>query len=176
MLSQYDYELDPVSFITVGAEGPPGQRTFYLQAAASQQVVSLVIEKEHAAALAASVERLLSALASRDPEDVRGLSPLDADMELLQPVQPDFRVAGLGIGVDEERHMIVLVAHELTEDEEAGQRARFVASYEHMLTLARRAAEVISQGRPVCELCGESMDPDGHFCPRRNGHPTPQHL
>jgi len=36
-----------------------------------------------------------------------------------------------------------------------------------------RNAEVVAQGRPVCPLCGQPMDPDGHFCPRANGHPRP---
>lgn len=165
----YDFELDPVSFITIGAVGPPGERTFFLQAAQGQRVVSLVIEKEQALALAASVERLLAALATRDPERVGSLEPSDANMDLLEPVRPEFRVTQLGIGVDEEHQLIVLVAYEQREDE-PGQRAKFAATYEQMLTLARHTMEVASQGRPVCELCGAPMDADGHFCPRRNGH------
>ena len=169
MPPQFDLELDPVSFITVGAAGPPGARTFFLQAAQGKRVVSLIIEKEQAVALAASVQRLLAALATRDPERVGKLEPSDANMDLLEPVRPEFRVTQLGIGVDDERQLIVLVAYERSEDE-PGQRAKLVATYEQMLTLSRHTMDVVSQGRPICELCGAPMDADGHFCPRRNGH------
>ena len=60
--ADYDFDLDPVTFITVGTIGPPGQRTFYLQAAQGNRVVSLIIEKEHAAALALSIQRLLDSM------------------------------------------------------------------------------------------------------------------
>jgi len=29
---------------------------------------------------------------------------------------------------------------------------------------------VAGQGRPICGNCGEPIDPEGHFCPKRNGH------
>ena len=169
MAVEYDFELDPASFMTIGAIGPPGERTFYLQAAHGTDVVSVIIEKEQAAALAASIERLLVALEKRDPDHATDLKPLDTNMGLLQPVRSAFRATQLGIGVEEERHVIVIVAHE-DADDGPGLRARFVCTYELMLTVARRAIEVIRQGRPVCELCGQAIGPDGHFCPRRNGH------
>ncbi|WP_343426400.1 DUF3090 family protein [Candidatus Amarolinea dominans] len=34
-MPQFDYDFDPVSRITVGAIGRPGQRDFYLQARAA---------------------------------------------------------------------------------------------------------------------------------------------
>jgi len=35
---------------------------------------------------------------------------------------------------------------------------------------AGRAASVVSAGRPPCPFCGQPLDPDGHLCPRANGH------
>jgi len=35
---------------------------------------------------------------------------------------------------------------------------------------AGRAATVVSAGRPACPFCGQPLDPDGHLCPRSNGH------
>lgn len=172
MQSGYDFELDPVSFITIGTIGPPGERTFFLQAAKGEQVVSVVIEKEHASALAASVKRLLMALAEAYPEELRDLEAKSGAMELRQPVEPVFRASELGIGVEEHRHLIVLVAHERVSDE-PGQRARFFGTYAQMLALAQQALEVVERGRPTCELCGEPIDPEGHVCPRGNGHHRP---
>jgi uncharacterized repeat protein (TIGR03847 family) len=33
-----------------------------------------------------------------------------------------------------------------------------------------RALEVVAAGRMPCPLCGQPLDPQGHICPRRNGH------
>jgi uncharacterized repeat protein (TIGR03847 family) len=37
-------------------------------------------------------------------------------------------------------------------------------------SFVERAAKVVASGRPPCPLCGQSLDPQGHICPRRNGH------
>jgi uncharacterized repeat protein (TIGR03847 family) len=169
MAIQFEYDLDPVSFITVGTEGPPGQRVFFLQGVQAQQVVTLLFEKEQAVALATTLAQVLESLESEDPEHAKNLEPLRSNMNLLSPVRPEFRVAQLGLGVDEDRHLIILVAQE-GDDDEPGQRARFVGTYAQMLTLARHITDVVTQGRPVCPLCGGPIDPEGHFCPRRNGH------
>jgi len=29
---------------------------------------------------------------------------------------------------------------------------------------------VVAAGRPPCPLCGNPLDPEGHVCPRQNGH------
>jgi len=201
--ADYDFDLDPVTFITVGTIGPPGERTFYLQAAQGSRVVSLIIEKEHAAALAVSIQRLLDSMGpehggtgetgkageadapgdvapdveAEEPTDDEEPGSTDASgaMDLLEPVEVAFRVGQLGIGVDEEREMVVLVAEEITDDEaaESGRKARFAANPGQMAALSRRAMAAVTAGRPVCELCGEPMEPEGHFCPRRNGHPAP---
>jgi uncharacterized repeat protein (TIGR03847 family) len=35
---------------------------------------------------------------------------------------------------------------------------------------ANRALSVVAAGRLPCPLCGQPLDPQGHICPRRNGH------
>lgn len=194
MASRFDFDLDPVSFITVGAEGPPGQRTFFLQAAQGRQVVSLLIEKQQATALAEGIEQLLAQVFEHVPEHVEDLMPAEGDLGLLVPIEPSFRVTQIGIGVDEARRMMVLVAQggmprdedddddldldlgdegerPLAADGQPLPRARFTASYGQMLAMAHHAVDVAEHGgRPRCPTCGEPMDPEGHFCPRRNGH------
>ena len=164
----YDFDLDPVSFITVGTEGPPGQRTFYLQASRVREVVSLVIEKEQAIALATSIYRLL---AEASFDDAQATDSSGTNMDLLIPLTAEFRIVEMGLGIDEDARTIILLALEAPADE-PGLSARFVASYDHMYRLARHTMSVVEQGRPVCPLCSRPMDPDGHFCPRTNGHAT----
>jgi len=71
---------------------------------------------------------------------------------------------------------------ELLRDREAGSelepevrgaepgRARFWATREQMLALARHGAKVCGQGRPTCQFCDQPLDPEGHVCPKMNGH------
>ena len=90
-------------------------------------------------------------------------------MNLLQPVEAEYRVVEMGLGVDEDREMIVLVAME-APDGEPGQRARLSATFGQMRDLAHQAIDVAESGRPTCPLCGRPIEPDGHFCPRTNGY------
>lgn len=173
MAQSFAYDLDPVSFITVGAVGEPGARTFYLQAAEQGRTVSLLIEKEQALALAAGIEQLFARLHEAGVLPTDAVAPAAGNLGLLLPIEPAFRVGQMGIGVDESRERVVLIAEENDDDEVEGQRARFTASYAQMAALAQQAVEVARQGRPTCPLCGESLDGDGHFCPRKNGKPAP---
>jgi uncharacterized repeat protein (TIGR03847 family) len=38
------------------------------------------------------------------------------------------------------------------------------------LEFARGALAVVQAGRPPCPMCGEPLEPTGHFCTRRNGY------
>jgi uncharacterized repeat protein (TIGR03847 family) len=48
--------------------------------------------------------------------------------------------------------------------------ARFWATREQMLSLARHGAAVCAAGRPRCPLCGNPLGPEPHRCPALNGH------
>lgn len=165
-------DLNPVDRITVDTIGPPGQRVFHFQASQGTQVATLVLEKEQARALAASLLQLLDHLKTDRPEDQDEIGAILATrMSLLQPVEPEFRIGQMGIGFDEASDSVVIVAYELAaeEDQDIGM-ARFWATREQARALAQRSLEVVRAGRPLCPLCSQPMDPDGHFCPRRNGH------
>lgn len=174
-MPEFVYNLDPASFITVGTIGPPGRRTFYLQASEASTLVSLIIEKEQARALAQSLDRLLEALKERYPSRPGPIEEVAYDMELLQPVADLWRVGQMGLGYDEEADRIVLIAQELQlEDDEEDiaepEAVRMTATREQMQALSDHAAQVVEQGRPECPLCGNPIDPSGHFCPPSNGH------
>lgn len=165
------HDLNPVSRVTVGALGEPGQRTFFLQGRMGSTMVSLVTEKEQMNSLAQGVTDLLTRLGERAdaPSDVTTY-----DLALEQPVEPLFRIGQLGLGYDQESDLLVVVAYAVPEeeDQETIDVVRFWATRDQMRALARHVAEVAAGGRPICVLCGRPIDPQGHFCPRRNGHAT----
>lgn len=158
-----EIELNPVSFITVGTIGPKGKREFFLQAGDESQIVSLTIEKEHARALGEAIREMLDGLAKRAERPLSSEEPEPGrpNMDLREPVESRFRVAQLGLGYDEDRDMVILVAQELVvssaeeeapdledsvEEEQPGV-ARFWATRQQMQTLSRHASHIIKQGR-----------------------------
>ncbi len=173
-MSPVVFDLNPVDRITAGAVGPPGKRVFYLQARKGDQLVTLVVEKQQVQALAIGVEQLLGDLQQRFPQ----LGEASADhgasgMELEQPIDPAFRVGQLGVGYDEANDLLVVVAREVQEegaDAEAATTARFWGSRGQVRAACRWGLEVAGRGRSICGNCGEPIDPEGHFCPKRNGH------
>jgi uncharacterized repeat protein (TIGR03847 family) len=144
-----------------------------LQAVQGRTVVSLVLEKQHAEALATGIDELLEEVEEQYPTNQPPGSG-GRDMSLLDPITPRFRVGRLGLGYDADEDMLVIFAQELLTEEEAAQRepavGRLWADREQMQALSKHAKQVASAGRPICALCGNPIDPEGHFCPPSNGH------
>lgn len=167
------FEMHPVSHITIEAVGPPGERVFLLQASQGTEILTLKLEKEQAQVLAHSIEQLLGELSERFPQTISKLEePLSSELMLRNPLEPLFAIGQMGLGYDESEDALVLVVQELTPEEETqnARIARFWATRGQMQAISRHALEVVAMGRPICPLCSRPMDPDGHFCPKSNGH------
>jgi len=160
------------SRITVETLGIPGQRVFLLQASQGDTTVTLKIEKEQAAVLAASIDRVLEELGRQFPRNIaRSEEPLSSDLMLREPLDVLFAVGQMGMGYDRSEDALVLVLQELTAEEnrDEAQVARIWATRGQMKALSQQIQELVARGRPTCSLCGEPIDPEGHFCPKRNG-------
>lgn len=149
-----EIDMNPVDFITVGTVGPKGQRVFHLQAGKDGQIVSLTIEKEQAWALSEAIRELAEDLDQRYPT-LEAVDISDFNMELRDPIEPLFRVAQMGLGYDEDRSMVVLVAQELVAvDEDADPESvqpgivRMWCSREQMRALSLHATATVQAGRP----------------------------
>lgn len=169
-----EYDLKPVSRITTGAVGPPGKRVFYIQGKSSDQLVTLIVEKQQVQSLAIGLEEFLAKLHEGNPDLPETTSTYEEqDMELEEPIDPLFRVGQLGLGYDQETDLMLLVAKEIqsgSEDTEEGNVARFWCTRSQLRMMCRWGLEVASRGRPICGNCGEPIDAEGHFCPKSNGH------
>lgn len=169
------FDLNPVERITTDAIGKPGERVFYLQARQGRRLVTIICEKEHVAALAMAIDQVLLSLADDDADAVVAPDPaIDEGMELEYPLEPAFRAGRVNLGYDEVSKRLVIIAYELMdeEDERSPSVARFWATPAQMRAFSIYGQDVVAAGRPTCAMCGESMDPEGHFCPRKNGHRT----
>ena len=86
-------------------------------------------------------------------EDVEGPGPHDPEV----PVDdPDLGPVSAGLAAGEEQAV-----------------GRIGVSRAHAASMARRGWELVGAGRPTCTLCGHPIDPEGHSCPRTNGHGPP---
>ncbi|NCF66032.1 MAG: DUF3090 family protein [Chloroflexi bacterium] len=167
----HQIELNPVSFLTVGTVGPPGQRVFYLQGSRRNETISLIVEKQQMAVLADSIESFLDELEEKHPAETRDSEEsVMQDMRLREPVEGLYRVGNMGLGYNESEDQIVLVAYELVDEDEDPDVVSFWATRAQMVALIKHTRKVVAAGRPICGNCGRPMDPQGHFCPNRNGH------
>ena len=171
-------DLGPVDHITADAVGEPGVRTFYIQARAGKEVVTVIVEKQQVQLLAASVMELL--------EDAPTTEPVadDTTMALQEPLDPRWRAGRLSIGFDEDRDLFLLEVEELQPDLEdldiedprpavpgtEPESIRIWALPAQMLAFSRHGAAVAARGRPTCQFCGNPIDAEGHACPAMNGH------
>ncbi len=178
MTTHFVFDFERVNTIVADAVGKPGKRTFFLQARQGRQTATLTMEKQQVAALAASILQLLEELEEKNP-DLAPANIAGQNLRLEEPIDPAFRVGQMGLGYDENQDLMVLVAQALVVDDEGTPseedvpRARFYATRGQMRALSEHALEAVASGRPDCPLCGRPIDPDGHFCPRTNGHAYP---
>ncbi|WP_117215367.1 DUF3090 domain-containing protein [Allorhizocola rhizosphaerae] len=187
------FSFEPPERFVAGTVGPPGERTFYLQARGGGRLVSVVLEKVQVTLLAEKLEELLAEAHQRFNLELPGPSQDPPDNEPLEtPVDEEFRVGTLGLAFDVENNTIIIEAIAVDEtaefdtetdtpsgdDDEAAvpsisddlDRLRVRLTPAAVRDFIDRAKRVISAGRPPCPLCGQPLDASGHLCPRHNGY------
>ena len=183
------FAFEPPERFVAGTVGPPGERTFYLQARGGGRLVSVVLEKVQVSLLAEKLEELLAEAHQRFALELppANLSPPDNE-PLETPVDEEFRVGTLGLAFDVENNTIIIEAIAVDEtaeplaeedEEEASEipaisddldRLRVRLTPAAVRDFIDRARRVVAAGRPPCPLCGQPLDTSGHLCPRHNGY------
>jgi len=176
--------FDPPDRFVAGTVGQPGDRTFFLQASGAGRTVSVSLEKVQVQVLADRLEELLDTVRRQtDPEvpatakrELEDTAPLDA------PVEEEFRVGTMGLAWETETERLVVEAlaqpaddeqatvEPLTETDEGPDALRVRLTADMARAFIARAQRVVAAGRPPCPLCSLPLDPEGHICPRQNGH------
>jgi uncharacterized repeat protein (TIGR03847 family) len=165
--------FDAPDRFVAGSVGEPGSRAFFLQARKGGTVVSVALEKAQVAALAERLDSLLDAVEVPPAGTQRATSRLD------EPVVELFQVGAMALAWDADDHSVVIEAQTPTEDGEYAEvnddepdgpdllRVRLDPADARQFV--RETEAVLRAGRPPCPFCGQPLDPQGHFCPRRNG-------
>jgi uncharacterized repeat protein (TIGR03847 family) len=179
------HRFDPPERFVAGTVGPPGQRTFFLQARSGPRVTSVALEKQQVAVLAERIDELLDELldASEADSPIPAIPPvaLEDNEPLEQPIVEEFRAGTMTLSWDADDERIVVEVFPVLE-EPATDPAEPVAEEpepEEVLVVrlpagvarafSKRAQAVVSAGREPCPFCGSPLDPSGHLCPRANG-------
>lgn len=169
-----EIDLRPVTHITTDAIGQPGKRIFYLQGWQDERTITLIVEKLQIQSLSVGVEQFLAEITTRFPDLPEASGDyIEEKMRILPPVDPLFRTGELGLGYDSDSDLVVLIARELVaEDQDPNETSvvRFWCTRSQLRAMSHWGVEVASRGRQICPQCGQPMEPEGHFCPKKNGH------
>lgn len=173
-MSENETDLHPITHITTDAIGPPGKRVFYIQGWQEERTVTLIVEKLQIQSLAVGLEQFLAELNNKFPDLPDASAEYDQDkMRIHPPVDPLFRTGELSLGYDTDNDLVVLIANELLREDQAseeGRVVRFWCTRSQIRAMCHWGMEVASRGRPICPQCGQPEEPEGHFCPKKNGH------
>lgn len=119
-----ELRYDPPERFVAGTVGPPGERTFYLQARGGGRVTSVALEKQQVALLAERMDQLLDEVVrrTRGATTVPATAPVElADSDPLDtPVEEEFRVASLTLSWDSADERVVVAAGSVDPDADDG--------------------------------------------------------
>lgn len=180
------FEMTDPDRFTAGTVGPPGERVFYLQASESGHTITLRLEKQQVAALCDYLAGMLTDL----PPTSDGPPP---DLSFDEPDEPAWLVGTMGVAYEQEQDRILLLVEELTDspdtdeiaaellaeqldvavehdpfDVDSPATARFHLPRQVVAAFIEHGLDLVTAGRPTCDLCGGPMDPGHHACPRLN--------
>jgi len=156
-----NYVFDAPDKVMVGVLGEVGNRTFLLQARQGRRLVIVKCEKLQLAALAEWLGQVVGSLGRP--------GHLPDDFTLEPEYEVDFVAGDIAIAVDEQSETIEVSLESIEEED----TLELTLSKEWAGGLAIAITRLVEAGRPVCPLCGGPLDPQGHDCPRTNGHRPP---
>ncbi len=172
----FDFE-DADGFAT-GAIGQPGDRTFYVQVRGDGRTVSIKCEKQQVAALAEYLRGMLA-----DMPDT-GTAVDTTSASLVNPVEQDFVLGSVGLGVDRPNMRMVVQLEEMVlvdedeedifdlldedEEDEESTVVRVMLTPSQARAFCDTADLFINAGRAICKWCSSPVDPAGHACPKFN--------
>src|SRR3954454_25221382 len=111
--------FDPPERFVTGTVGPPGQRTFFLQARSGARITSVSVEKQQVAALSEEIDQLLDELMPSDTAQsvIPAVAPLGLeDSEPLeQPIDEEFRAGTMTLSWDPDDERVVIEVFPYTE-------------------------------------------------------------
>ena len=158
------HDLGRARLLKPEALGVPGKRTFRFLIEAERGSAHVWMEKQQLSALALAIQQFLEENPQRQPQAREG------SIEAIADPFFDFKAASLGLAYDEATRLFAVLAYDAESVERDQVTLLCWVSRRQVEGVAEEAQKVVAAGRPICPLCKEPMDPEGHSCIRSNGH------
>ncbi len=146
-MSNHQLIFQPATILRVNAIGAPGERTFFLQGGDADRLVTLLVEKVQVQVMAVGAIRMIDGIETEQFDFEKSLARYEeAEMQLVLPVDPLFRVEEVALGYDQEKDLVLLqVSEEGSGDDR--QQVMFWVTREKMRGLALWALELANRDR-----------------------------
>lgn len=163
---------------TADYTGRPGERTFFLQSRSETLTLTFQLEKGQVEVLGEKLKELLLMIDATDAI-AAGTPARDPAYALSAPIEPEWRVGTIGLSYDEANELVIVALEPVGEQDEDIEddgpdvdefAVRVMLRLDQARAFILHALAIVAEGRPLCQLCGLPMDPDGHKCPASNGH------
>ncbi|MDA8080625.1 MAG: DUF3090 family protein [Actinomycetota bacterium] len=158
-------DFPSVDHVALGAIGEPGKRVFLIQARYLGDLVTLKVEKAQVAALVRHLGELI--------QELPRPGHLEEPSDLIVPYVIAWVVGSISISYTEGVDQVHLNLEEIATDDSEPSTLQIGLSREQSAEIAIQGMRLVEAGRPPCPLCGYPLDPNGHACPRTNGHRAP---
>ncbi len=154
--------------IDAEAIGRPGDRRFRILVRSTSSSASVWMEKQQLAGIGTWFEETLQRLDKEKQSNDPDVEPASIN----EPFDLEFHVSQVGLGYIEAEDVFALQLFDVAQAQRRRQTPtlRCFLSRGQSRVLSRKIARVIAGGRPICPLCEMPMEPEGHVCPRSNGH------
>lgn len=164
---QVKYPLGAVSSIDAETFGQPGRRTFRVTMEAGFARSHVWLEKEQLFQLGIYLQEAIRTLSDDDRQrrSEPGEPPWSGGEKSVE-----FKASQLLLNYHVPANSFYLIAYE--GDEAEGETASISCwiTPSQAERLGEEALRICAAGRPPCFLCGLPINPEGHVCPRANGH------
>ena len=172
---QVKFPLGTISRVKAVTFGEPGHRTFRLDLHSGSAFCSLWLEKEQLFQLGKYLEDYVAGLSADEKE--KASSPQEPGWPGGEATI-DFKAGQMYLSHDRETNSFYMQAHERETGEEEEQESSegeaesvsFWMTLPQATVLAEESLRICAAGRPNCFLCSQPINPEGHVCPRANGH------
>jgi len=159
-------EFNNVSSIRSEALGEPGHRTFRIVVDGEIDSATMWLEKEQLFQLAVAITRLQATLPDRESSTLRQ----SGSNQEQPPAGLEFQVSKLVLGHEGHSDRFIIDAHDVETEEDEPPAVRLWGDRSMLASFAEESLRICAGGRPLCPLCGGPINPEGHTCPRSNGH------
>ena len=160
-----------VESISAQALGQAGRRTFCITLSSFYGKAMVWVEKEQLLEFAIAIKQLIS---TTTPPNLPKSYKSD-DIESISKKSPEFKASEIRLGYDQDTALFMIEAAGIelmsnSDPEESRTVLIFGISRQLADELSDQSLQVVAAGRAKCPLCHEPIDPDGHICPKSNGH------